>query len=386
MSAFRKAAALALSVSFMVTATGYAQAPPSAPAYRTVEVPFTSHDGHAMFGKLTLPDAPGPHPVVIFVQTAEAQTVDTRVQLAKGPVDFFDLYRRELARIGVAFFSYEGRGIRMGDQPPRYVRIDWPVYNTSTLENKVRDAMTAVRVLQKQAGVDAKRILLRGHSESTLLAAEAAARLQGEVSGVVLSGVLTRLPAALKFMMTDGMFWQHQGHWDANRDGTITTAEFDADPRGVRKLMPPDFPFSNFDRSGDGRYTVDDVRLSMKAMTDAIDAGQADAAMPFLKSAAAVEIPAGWVADHFRHAPIDTFLTQLTIPVGVFQGEADQLTPAAEVRALESRLKGAGKSNVEFQYFPALDHAFGGVESLLRGTPTAGYGALFQWVQKQTAR
>ena len=35
----------------------------------------------------------------------------------------------------------------------------------------------------------------------------------------------------LLLRMTDGVFERHRGHWDANRDGTITTAEFDADPR-----------------------------------------------------------------------------------------------------------------------------------------------------------
>ena len=324
--------------------------PPSAAApYKTLEIPFTSHDGHGMFGKLTVPDSPGPHPVVVFVQTAEAQTVDTRVQGPKGPLDFFDLYRRELAAVGVAFFSYEGRGVQMGDQPPRYQKVDRPIYNTSTLENKVRDAMTAVRVLQKQPAIDASRIVLRGHSEGTLLAAETASRMPKEIRAVALSGVLTNLRAALTFMMTDGWFWQHQAHWDGNRDGVITATEFQADPKGIRKLMPPDFPFSNFDRNEDGRYTVDDVRQARKPMVDAVGAGNAEAAMPFLKGAAAVEIPDGWVADHFRHAPIDTFLSQLQIPVGLFQGDVDQLTPASEVRALESRMKAAGKSNMEFQ-------------------------------------
>jgi dienelactone hydrolase len=361
--------------------------PPLAAApYKTLEIRFTSHDGHGMFGKLTVPDSPGPHPVVVFVQTAEAQTVDTRVQGPKGPLDFFDLYRRELAAVGVGFFSYEGRGVQMGDQPPRYLKVDRPVYNTSTLENKVRDAITAVRVLQKQPAIDASRIVLRGHSEGTLLAAETASRMPKEIRAVALSGVLTYLPAALTFMMTDGWFWQHQAHWDANRDGVITATEFQADPRGIRKLMPPDFLFSNFDHNGDGRYTVDDVRQARKPMVDAVGAGNAEAAMPFLKGAAAVEIPDGWVVDHFRHAPIDTFLSQLQIPVGLFQGAVDQLTPASEVRALESRMKAAGKSNMEFQYFPDHDHSFGGLQYFLRGTPSSGYRALFDWVRRQTNR
>jgi len=44
-----------------------AQAPaPAAP--RTIDVPFTSHDGHPMFGKLTLPESGAPKALLMYVQ------------------------------------------------------------------------------------------------------------------------------------------------------------------------------------------------------------------------------------------------------------------------------------------------------------------------------
>ena len=46
----------------------------------TRDVAFTSHDGHAMTGRLTLLDTPGTHPVMVFVQNAEAFTVDQQTQ------------------------------------------------------------------------------------------------------------------------------------------------------------------------------------------------------------------------------------------------------------------------------------------------------------------
>jgi hypothetical protein len=144
--------------------------------------------------------------------------------------------------------------------------------------------------------------------------------MPGDVRAVVLSGVLTHLSAALKFMMTEGTFWQHQGHWDGDRDGVITAAEFEADPRGIRKQLPPGFPFSTFDASGDGRYTVEDARARGKALTDAVDSRNVAGVMPWLKASAGLEIPEGWLADHFAHAPIDTFLQQLQIPVGHLPG------------------------------------------------------------------
>ena len=93
---------------------------------RTVEIPLKSHDGHDMFGKLTLPTSPGLHPVVVYVQTAEGMTADMkRPNPRGGTFNYFDLYREKLPELNVGFFGYEGRGIRSGDAPPRYERIDW---------------------------------------------------------------------------------------------------------------------------------------------------------------------------------------------------------------------------------------------------------------------
>lgn len=223
-------------------------------------------------------------------------------------------------------------------------------------------------------------------SEGTLLAAEAASRIPGEIKGVVLSSVLTDMKAAMKFMMSDGSFWQHQGHWDANRDGTITPAEFAADPRGIRKLMPAGFEFKTFDANADGNYTIEDARMRTKPLTDAVDARNLDPVAAWLKGAAAVDIPEGWLADHFAHAPIDTFLLKLDMPVGFFHGEAAQLTPVSELRALERRMKTAKKSAIEFHYFPDLDHSLGGLQYFMRGTPFDGYRALFDYVRQQAQK
>ena len=211
----------AASVAFGGWSTAFAQAPAKTV---TTDIPFTSHDGHAMLGRLTLPDTPGRHAVLVFVQQAEATTVDQRTRNAKGePVAFYDLYRDNLSPLNIGFFSYEGRGVHTDESQPRRMRIDRPAFDTSSLDNKVRDAMTAVRLLQKHAGVEPSRIFLRGVSEGTLLAAAIAARIPSEVAGLVLSGVIgSTLKDMLRHQFTDGTFSQHRGHWDADNNGTIT--------------------------------------------------------------------------------------------------------------------------------------------------------------------
>lgn len=83
--------------------------------------------------------------------------------------------------MNAGFFSYEGRGVRMGDSPPRYETINRDVFNTNALENKARDALTAIQTVQRQQGVDPERIYLMGASEGTYLAAETASRASGQV-------------------------------------------------------------------------------------------------------------------------------------------------------------------------------------------------------------
>src|SRR5262249_27229961 len=185
-----------------------------------------------MFGKLTVPASSGHNVAVIYVQTAEAATVDVKVTDGRGGTfNYFDLYRTKLPQMNVAFFGYEGRGIRMGDKPPRYETIDWDIYNTSTLDNKVRDILTAVEVVKKQPGIDARRIFLMGASEGTLLAVEAASRIPGQIKGLILYAVLSsNMRENFKYIVTGGAFLTWRGYLDTNHDGKISKQEYEADP------------------------------------------------------------------------------------------------------------------------------------------------------------
>ena len=157
----------------------------------TEELHFSTHDGFPLRGKLTLPPGPGPHPIVVYVQSAEGMTVDMRRPLGGGATfDYFDLYAEHLPALGVGFFRYEGRGLTTGGEPPRFEVIDRAIYNTSTLDNKVRDVLSALELLGEQERVDAERVFLMGASEGTLIGADAAARSPQRIAGLVLYGVM----------------------------------------------------------------------------------------------------------------------------------------------------------------------------------------------------
>ena len=356
---------------------------------KTIEIPFTSYDRYEMFGKLTIPTSGGSHPVVIYVQTAEGMTVDMKRQKSRNDTfNYFDLYREKLPEMNVAFFSYEGRGIRMGDKPPRYETINWNIYNTSTLENKVRDLMTAIQIVKKQPGIDGSRIFLMGASEGTLLAAEAAAR-SGGIRGLILYGVLTsNMRENFRYIVTGGAFLPFVKFFDTDKDGKISKQEFDADPHKYREKALKNAPFEDLDKDRDGFFTAEELGVlssRVKALRDALDTTNYEVLDEWARTSAAVSTPKDWFKDHFAHQPIWTFLSRLNIAIGFFQGDDDAMVPVEGVRKLEEQAKKAGKSKMEFYYFNDLDHSLGIIEYFVKGSLPAGHKAIFEFIKKQTA-
>lgn len=361
-----------------------AQESPVQAKTKTIEIPFKSHDGYDMFGKLTLPVSNARCAVVIYVQTAEGMTVDMKRPIRNTTFNYFDLYREKLPEMNVAFFGYEGRGIRMGDAPPRYEKIDWDIYNTSTLENKVRDIMSAVQVVQKQAGIDPSRIFLMGASEGTLLAAEAASRIRKEIAGLVLYGVMSaNLRETYKYIMTGGNFIAVRGFFDKDKDGKISKAEFEADPAKFREKRWNNAGFEVFDRNQDGYFTVEDMGALSKIYLDAADTDNYEVLNGWLKIAAAVSTPEDWFKDHFAHQPIWTFLSQLDIPIGCFHGDEDASVPIEGLKKMKETAKKAGKTKMEFHYFAGLDHSLNVGLYFLNGTMPEGHKAIFEFIKNQ---
>jgi alpha-beta hydrolase superfamily lysophospholipase len=361
--------------------------PASGASPKTIEVSFTSYDGYEMFGKLTIP-ASAPRLLVIYVQTAEGMTVDMKRPNGRGGTfNYFDLYREKLPELGVAFFGYEGRGIRMGDKPPRYEKIETDVYNTSTLENKTRDILNAVRAVRKQTGMSDVRIFLMGASEGTLLAADAAARAPKEISGLILYGVMSgNMREMFKYIVADGGFITYLKFFDTDHDGKISRAEFEADPNKFREQVFRNAAFETFDVNKDGFFAVDDLRILTKSLSDAADNDNFEVLDRWAKTSAAVTTPKDWFKDHFAHQPIWEFLSKLNIPVGLFQGIADANVPVAGVRKLEELATAAEKTKMEFHYFENLGHTLGVEAYFTKGTLPAGHKAIFEFVQRQAEK
>ncbi len=371
----------------VVSATsGYAQE--SHPPTTTTEIPFKTHDGFDLFGKLTRPSSDGPHAVVIYVQTAEAMTVNMRRPKGGGQTfDYFDLYASKLPEMNVAFFRYQGRGVQMGDKPPRFETIDWEIFNTSTLDNKVKDILSAIDTVKQLDVVDHSRIFLMGASEGTLLAAEAAAQRPTDVAGLILYGVMSgNLRENMKYIFSDGGFLTYLQYFDSDGDETISQEEFEADRRKYRERVFNNAEFETFDRDKNGVYTVDDLKLQTQPLLDAIDNENYGLLNLWAKTSAGATTPQDWFKDHFAHPTIWSFLEKLDMPIGIFHGALDGSCPIEGVKKMEQRAKQSGKPNIEFHYFPDLDHSLDIAAYFIKDTLPDGHRRIFEFIERQTAR
>ena len=97
-----------------------------------------------------------------------------------------------------------------------------------------------------------------------------------------------------------------------------------------------------------------------------------------------MSLPTGWFKDHFSQPPMWEFVKGLDMPIGLFQGDGDAMTPIASVRGLQQRATEAGKTNLEFHFFEGLDHSLSIGRWFVRGVLPEGHAALFAFIDRVT--
>ncbi len=122
-------------------------------------------------GTLTLPDVPGPHPMVVMMHGSGP--LDRDENMPGQALNIFNALAAALAEAGYAAFRYDKRGCgaSTGD------------YLTHGFGDLIGDAVAVVAGLRAMPGFGP--VYLLGHSEGTILAPQAAAK-SGGIAGLIL--------------------------------------------------------------------------------------------------------------------------------------------------------------------------------------------------------
>lgn len=357
------------------------QAAPAATG--TVEVrTIPSFDAYPLEGRLYLPPDQSPRALVIYVNGSGPNTnQNTRQLSADATFSYFDLVASGFNEVGAAFLSYSTRGVTASDTPPFYHTVDPQAYQTYLPEHSVQDVAAIVRALRTDSRLHDCPIYLLGWSEGTMIAPKVAQLVP--VDGLLLAGYVNGT-------MQQVLDWQQTGgssmvtyclYFDADGDGRVSQAEYENDRYGVRPALGLDqVVFSELDADGDGQLTASDFAAllapSRQALYDAIT--HSDDA--WLAKNYPVRLTSAWFHAHSHFTPNRDMLTELDLPIVIFQGQADANVPVQDTLDIQAQFTALGKDNLTVHLYPNADHDLNFASYLSTGVWPQAWRDLFSAV------
>lgn len=256
--------------------------------------------GWPLPGTLTMPNGPGPFPVVVLVHGSGAVDRDTTI----GPNKVFKDLALGLASQRVAVLRYEKRTKQFGGKVTSIPQL-------TVQDETIDDVLAAVVILRRTPRIDPNLIVVAGHSLGGMLAPRIGHADPAIAGLIVLAGAARPLQRAIL----------EQTLYLAQADGTVTAAE----QRGIE---------------GAQKLVEDVERLA------------ADSAA---STASIAGLPISYWLDLRNYDP-PAAAASLTQPMLVLQGERDYQVTMAEFERWRKAL--AGRTNVAFRSYPALNHLF----------------------------
>lgn len=333
------------------------QAAPAATGTVAVRT-IPSFDAYPLEGRLYLPPDQSPRALVIYINGSGPNTnQNTRQLSANTTFSYFDLVASGFNEVGAAFFSYSTRGVTASDTPPFYHTIDPQAYQTYLPEHSVQDVAAIVRALRTDSRLHDCPIYLLGWSEGTMIAPKVAQLVP--VDGLLLAGYVNGT-------MQQALDWQQTGgssmvtyclYFDADGDGKVSQVEYENDRYGVRPALGLEqVAFPELDADGDGQLTASDFATllapSRQTLYDAI--ARSDDA--WLAENYPVRLTSAWFHAHAYFTPNRDMLTELDLPIIIFQGQADANVPVQDTLDIQAQFAALGKDNLTIHLYPNADH------------------------------
>lgn len=330
---------------------------------KTEMVEIKLFDNEVMKGHVYLPSLDNDEQIqtlVIFVPGTGPATYLNKRQRGKETFNYFDYFGNELAKRGVAMFSFNKRGVTIGDEPPMFDEVDREKFRKSIPSYEIRDLAAIISRFKNDQRFAKSKVVLLGWSEGSIIAPLFAEHYPDKVDALMLAGYANE-------EMLDVIRYQHNGVgsmltlnpvFDKDEDGSISSDEYESAelrPKRYREKALQNTPFNFLDADQDGLLTAKDFgqRLQMryKLLTHNIKQRNEDWIWNHY-----FRITPEWFDEHFQLEPNKTRIPRLKLPIYIFHGTNDANLPADGVRDLKSRFELLGKSNLKTNIFDDHDH------------------------------
>lgn len=317
---------------------------------------ITLQDGEEITGRLCLPKNRSIQTIVVAVHGTGPYTYLTKRQ----GFNYYDLLADGFCESGVGFFTYNRRGVDLGESAPWYDEVDSIKYANYLPCNEAGDIETMVAFLRNDSRFNECRIILYGISEGTIIASMVAERNKVKIDALFLHGYAHE-------NMYDIIAWQNSGEgvmvmansiFDKNDDKAIDEQEYASEEPTIaayRRYLFKDMPFESVDQVKNKLIDIADMRKMRGAFHQMLMRKIADNEGHWIWNNY-FRVSIDWLKQHFALEPNKTRLLRVETPIYLFHGREDANVPAESVHDLEIRFEACGKSNLKTFLFDHHNH------------------------------
>lgn len=346
----------------------------------------TLYDGSVTKIKYSYSDNLPVDKLVVYVNGSGQNTYDNKRMNHKGGFfNYHDYFRNEFLSHGIAYCSYNTRGIDLGDTAPLFITTDENEYKKYLPLNSVKDVEAIVNYLTGLPEFQSAKVFLLGWSEGTVIAPLVALNKKVRVDALLLAGYEN-------VNLKDTLIWQLNGnssyinikkYFDKEKRGYFTRNDFEAADPKITKALFGDLTFDCIDVNSDGKIDVFDFAAHQKPyldlLLDAISKNDDD----FFKTKyinPIIRLTSGWFNQHFTLAPNKDILPILELPIYIFHGEDDGSCPVEYAEDIRNDFIKSGKTNLFVNIFADHDHDLNFGYWLYSGTIPPGIACIFNTV------
>lgn len=345
------------------------------------------YDGSNTKIKYSYPENTLVDKLVIFVNGSGQNTYDNKRRGVGGlPFNYYDYFKNEFIKHGVAFCSYNTRGVDVGENEPLFTELNDNEYKKYLPSNSVKDVESIIQHLLSKHEFKNAKIFLLGWSEGAIIAPLVALNKKVKVDALLLAGYVNE-------NMRDTMIWQLSGNssyiylkkfFDTENTGYISKQEFESDKFNVKNALFGNTNFEDFDINRDGKIDIKDFATKQKPYLDsifkAIETNDDEWLRNNYGNNAGLILKSAWFKEHFALKPTKETLPLLELPIFIFHGENDAHCPKHYATDIKKTFKQLNKNNLTVHVFEKHDHDLNFDVWLVKNEIPLGIFSIFQTV------
>ena len=313
-------------------------------------------DGEETTARLCLPQNGQINTIVVAVHGTGPNTYLTKRQ----GFNYYDLIAEGFCNRGVGFFTYNRRGVDLGETPPWFDKVDSLKHTKYLPHIEAVDIETMITFLKKDERFKNSKIVLYGMSEGTIIASLVAERNKVKIDALFLHGYAHD-------NMFDIIKWQNTGEgvmtlinsiFDKNGDKGVDREEYESEDPTIAAYRGHLFQNQSFDTIDvvkDDVIDIKDIRAMREPFQELLMTKIDENDESWIWNNY-FRITIGWLREHFSLEPNKTRLLKIDIPIYVFHGTEDASVPVESVYDLEVRFKTLNKSNLKIFVFDKHNH------------------------------